>query len=111
VRSGELRALAVTGDRRLATIADVPTVAEAGLPDLEFGSWNGVHAPAGTPKPIVDKLNAAIAKARSQADVQSRMIDVGLTPEAGTPEEFGQFVTRDVARWTRIVKETGVKVE
>jgi len=111
VRSGELRALAVTGDRRLATVTDVPTVAEAGLPDLEFGSWNGVHVPAGTPKPIIDKLNAAIAKVRGQADVQRRMTDVGLTPEDGTPEEFGRFVAHDVARWSRIVKETGVKLE
>jgi tripartite-type tricarboxylate transporter receptor subunit TctC len=111
VKSGELRALAVTGSQRIAALPDVPTVAEAGLPDLEFGSWNGLHVPAGTPKPIIDKLNGAVAKARNLADVQTRMRDVGLEPEGGTPAEFGEFVRRDVERWGRIVKETGVKVE
>jgi len=111
VKSGELRALAVTGDKRIPVIPDVPTVAEAGLPELEFGSWNGVHVPAGTPKPIIDKLNAAIGKARQQPDVQSRMLDLGLVPEGGTAVEFGDFVKRDIARWRRIVNDTGVKIE
>ncbi|MFL5059206.1 MAG: Bug family tripartite tricarboxylate transporter substrate binding protein [Xanthobacteraceae bacterium] len=111
VKSGELRALAVTGSQRIAALSDVPTVAEAGLPDLEFGSWNGLHVPTGTPKPIIDKLNGAVAKARNLADVQTRMRDVGLEPEGGTPAEFGEFVRRDVERWGRIVKETGVKME
>jgi tripartite-type tricarboxylate transporter receptor subunit TctC len=111
VKSGELRALAVTGTKRIAALPDVPTVAEAGLPDLEFGSWNGLHVPTGTPQPIIDKLNGAVAKARNLADVQTRMRDVGLEPEGGTPAEFGEFVKRDVARWSRIVKETGVKME
>ncbi|MFL4979471.1 MAG: Bug family tripartite tricarboxylate transporter substrate binding protein [Xanthobacteraceae bacterium] len=111
VKSGELRALAVTGSQRIAALPDVPTVAEAGLPDLEFGSWNGLHVPTGTPKPIIDKLNGAVAKARNLADVQTRMRDVGLEPEGGTPAEFGEFVRRDVERWGRIVKETGMKME
>src|SRR5262249_26061061 len=103
VTSGELRALAVTGDQRLAAIPDVPTVSEAGLPELEFTSWNGVHVPAGTPKSIIAKLNDAIGRARGQDDVKRRMAEVGLKPEGGTPEEFGEFVARDVARWGRIV--------
>ncbi|MFL6972465.1 MAG: Bug family tripartite tricarboxylate transporter substrate binding protein [Xanthobacteraceae bacterium] len=111
VKSGELRALAVTGSQRIAALPDVPTVAEAGLPELEFGSWNGLHVPTGTPKPIIDKLNGAVAKARNLADVQTRMRDVGLEPEGGTPAEFGEFVRRDVERWGRIVKETGMKME
>ncbi|MFL5108694.1 MAG: Bug family tripartite tricarboxylate transporter substrate binding protein [Xanthobacteraceae bacterium] len=111
VKSGELRALAVTGSQRIAALPDGPTVAEAGLPDLEFGSWNGLHVPTGTPKPIIEKLNGAVAKARNLADVQTRMRDVGLEPEGGTPAEFGEFVRRDVERWGRIVKETGVKLE
>jgi len=111
VKSGELRALAVTGDKRLAALSDIPTVAEAGLPELEFGSWNGVHVPVGTPKPIIDKLNGAIGRARNLPDVQNRMVEVGLTPEGGTPAEFGEFVKRDIARWGKIVKETGVKMD
>ena len=111
VNSGDVRALAVTGRKRLAILPEVPTVAEAGLADLEFGSWNGVHVPAATPKPIIAKLNAEIGKARNQPDIQQRMTDFGLTAEGGTPEEFGEFVKRDLAQWTRVVKETGVKVE
>jgi tripartite-type tricarboxylate transporter receptor subunit TctC len=111
VKSGDVRALAVTGKSRLAVLPDVPTVAEAGLPELTFGSWNGVHVPAATPKPIIAKLNAEIGKVRDLPDIRQRMTDFGFTPEGGTPEEFGEFVKRDVANWTRIVKETGVKVE
>ncbi len=110
VRSGKLRALAVTGPRRLPGLPDVPTVAEAGFPDLEFGSWNGLHVAAGTPKPVIAKINAAVAKARELPDIRQRMMDFGFTPEGGTPQEFGEFVKRDLAFWARIVKETGVKV-
>ena len=111
VKSGDVRALAVTGRKRLAILPEVPTVAEAGLPDLEFGSWNGVHVPAATPKPIIARLNAEIGNARNQPDVQQRITDFGLTAEGGTPEEFGKFVKRDLAQWMKVVKETGVKVE
>jgi tripartite-type tricarboxylate transporter receptor subunit TctC len=111
VKSGDVRALAVTGRKRLAILPEVPTVAEAGLPDLEFGSWNGVHVPAATPKPIIARLNAEIGKARNQPDVQQRITDFGLTAEGSTPEEFGEFVKRDLAQWMKVVKETGVKVE
>jgi tripartite-type tricarboxylate transporter receptor subunit TctC len=109
VTAGHARALAVTGAKRLAVLPDVPTVAEAGLPELEFASWNGVHVPAGTPKPIIAKLNGEIGKARDRPDIQQRMTDLGFTPEGSTAEEFGDFVARDIARWTRIVQETGVK--
>jgi tripartite-type tricarboxylate transporter receptor subunit TctC len=111
VKSGDVRALAVTGRKRLAILPEVPTVAEAGLPNLEFGSWNGVHVPAATPKPIIARLNAEIGKARNQPDVQQRITDFGLTAEGSTPEEFGEFVNRDLAQWMKVVKETGVKVE
>jgi tripartite-type tricarboxylate transporter receptor subunit TctC len=111
VKSGELRALAVTGERRIAALPEVPTVAEAGLADLQFGSWNGLHVPAGTPAPIIEKINGAVAKARNLPDVQARMREVGLEPEGGTPAEFGEFVKSDIGRWARIVKETGVKLD
>jgi tripartite-type tricarboxylate transporter receptor subunit TctC len=111
VKSGQVRALAVTGPKRLSSLPDVPTVAEAGFPDLEFGSWNGLHVPVGTPRPIVAKINAAIAKARDLPDIRQRMTELGFTPEGGSPEDFGEFVKRDLARWQKVVKETGVKVE
>jgi tripartite-type tricarboxylate transporter receptor subunit TctC len=111
VKSGQVRALAVTGAKRLPNLPDVPTVAEAGFPDLAFGSWNGLHVPTGTPKPVVAKISAAVAKARDLPDIRQRMTELGFTPEGGTPEEFGDFVKRDLARWHKVVKDTGVKVE
>lgn len=109
VKAGEVRALAVSGGQRLTALPDTPTLAETGLPAVEFSSWNGVHVPAGTPAAIVGKINAEVAKIRAMPDIQQRMIDLGFTPEGGTPAEFGQFVKRDVDRWINIVKETGVK--
>ena len=111
VKSGQVRALAVTGAKRLPNLPDVPTVAEAGFHDLAFGSWNGLHVATGTPKPVVAKINAAVAKARDLPDIRQRMTELGFTPEGGTPEEFGDFVKRDLARWHKVVKDTGVKVE
>ena len=111
VKSGQVRALAVTGPKRLPGLPDVPTVAEAGFAELEFGSWNGLHVPVGTPKPFVAKINSAIAKARDLPDIRQRMTELGFMPEGGSPEQFGEFVKRDLARWQKVVKETGVKVE
>jgi tripartite-type tricarboxylate transporter receptor subunit TctC len=111
VKSGQVRALAVTGPKRLSGLPDVPTVAEAGFAELEFGSWNGLHVPVGTPKPIVAKINSAIAGARDLPDIRQRMTELGFTPEGGSPEQFGEFVKLDLARWQKVVKETGVKVE
>jgi tripartite-type tricarboxylate transporter receptor subunit TctC len=70
-----------------------------------------LHVPVGTPKGVVAKINAAIGKARDLPDIRQRMADLGFTPEGGTAEEFGEFVKRDLARWNKIVQETGVKVE
>jgi tripartite-type tricarboxylate transporter receptor subunit TctC len=111
VKSGQVRALAVTGATRLPGLPDVPTMAESGFADLAFGSWNGLHVPVGTPKSIIAKINAAVAKARDLPDLRQRMTDLGFTPEGGTPEEFGEFVKRDLERWTRVVKETRVKLD
>lgn len=111
VTSGEVKALAVTGAKRLSTLPDVPTVAEAGFADLEFSSWNGIHLPAGTPPAIVAKINADFGKVRAMPDIQERMRQLGFTPEGGTAEEFGEFVKSDIARWRKVVKDTGVKVD
>ena len=111
VKAGQVRALAVTGTKRLPGLPDVPTVAEAGYPDLAFASWNGLHVPAGTPKPVIAKINAAVATAREVPAIRQRMTDLGFTPEGGTPDEFGEFVKRDHARWSKVVKDTGVKLD
>jgi tripartite-type tricarboxylate transporter receptor subunit TctC len=111
IKGGQLRALAVTGPKRLPALPEVPTVAEAGFPDLEFTSWNGVHVPVGTPKEIIAKLNAEISKIRNLPEMQLRLVDLGFVPEGGTPEQFGEFVKKDIARWEKVVKETGVEVK
>ncbi|HEY8670315.1 MAG TPA: tripartite tricarboxylate transporter substrate-binding protein, partial [Terriglobales bacterium] len=74
-------------------------------------SWNGLHVPAGTPKAIIAKLNAEIGKIRDEPDIHQRLITLDFTPEGGTPEQFGEYVRADIARWEKVVKETGVKVE
>jgi tripartite-type tricarboxylate transporter receptor subunit TctC len=111
VTSGQLRALAVTGPKRLPTLPDIPTVAEAGFADLQFTSWNGMHVPAGTPPAIIARLNSEIAKICALPDFQKRLMELGFTPEGGTADEFGAFVKADLARWEKVVKETGVKLE
>jgi tripartite-type tricarboxylate transporter receptor subunit TctC len=111
VRDGSLRAIAVTGPKRLGTLPDVPTVAEAGVPDLEFTSWNGLHVRAGTPPAAIEKIAADVGKVRAMADIQQRMQELGFTPEGGSAQEFGAFVKTDLERWQRVVKDTNVKVE
>jgi tripartite-type tricarboxylate transporter receptor subunit TctC len=111
VKSGQVRALAVTGPTRMPELPAVPTVAEAGYPDLQFISWNGLHVPAGTPKNAIAKINAEVARIRAIPEIQKRMLDLGFTPDGGTPDDFAAFVARDAARWKQIVQDTGVKVE
>ena len=111
VKSGQLRALAVTGAKRMPDLPTVPTVAEAGYPDLAFISWNGLHVPAGTPKAAIAAINAEVGRIRALPDIRKRMLDLGFTPEGGSPDDFAEFVARDAARWKQIVQETGVKVD
>jgi tripartite-type tricarboxylate transporter receptor subunit TctC len=111
VKSGQLRALAVTGPKRMPDLPAVPTVAEAGYPDLQFISWNGLHVPAGTPKTAIAAINAEVSRIRALPEVQKRMMDLGFTPDGGSPDDFATFVARDAARWKEIVQETGVKVD
>src|SRR3954467_11233108 len=89
IQSGKLRALAVTGKKRSALIPDVPTLRESGLPEYEAGSWYGIEAPAGTPRPVIDQLNALIVKALRQPDVAKRLPTHGAEGVGGTPEEIG----------------------
>jgi tripartite-type tricarboxylate transporter receptor subunit TctC len=110
-RAGKLRALGVGGAKRASAAPDLPTVAEAGVASFAFDSWNGVHVPARTPRSIIAKLNAELLKAISPPEIQKRMLDLGLEPAGGTPEEFAAFVKADIARWARVVKEAGVRTE
>ncbi|HMH17316.1 MAG TPA: tripartite tricarboxylate transporter substrate binding protein [Burkholderiales bacterium] len=111
VQSGKLRMLAVMSAERSPAFADVPTLKELGLPDLEVETWYGMFAPAGTPAAVVAKLNADLNALLRQADVRGLLAKQGLVAAGGTPERFGEFVRRDLARWSRVVAAAGIKAD
>lgn len=110
-RSGKVRGIAVTSRKRSASLPDIPTVDESGVPGYELESWFGFMVPAGTPRPIVDRLNAAIVQVIGMPDVRKSMLDVGLTPATSTPEEYAARIRADVDKFSRIVKASGIKVD
>jgi tripartite-type tricarboxylate transporter receptor subunit TctC len=107
VKAGQVRALATTGTARSSVLPDVPTVAEAGVPGYESTIWLGLMAPAGTPKPIVDKLNATIAAIIRRPDIQAAWAAQGAEPLFMTPEEFDAFLRKDIDKWANVVKVSG----
>ena len=109
VRAGKLRALGTSGKVRSTVLPDVPTVSEAGVPGYDAVIWLGIMAPAGTPKPIVDRLNAEITKAVNSPDVKKSWAEQGATPMTMTPEEFGHFLREDIEKWARIVRISGAR--
>ena len=111
IRAGRLRALAVVAPKRLAALPDVPTVAEAGLPNYEVTTWYGVLAPAGTPKPIVARLNAEIVRVMHAPDLQERFAATGTEPRTSTPEEFAEFIRQEMAKWGKVVRQAGLKAD
>lgn len=111
VKAGKLRALAAARPNRSQLLPDVPTGREAGLPGLEVGSWYGFHAPAGTPKPIVDKLHAQMIKAMNTQELRERFASVGADTIANTPAQFNAFIDAELKRWENVIRAAGVKVE
>jgi tripartite-type tricarboxylate transporter receptor subunit TctC len=111
VKAGQVRALATTGAKRSTVLPDVPTVDEAGVPGYETTIWLGLMAPKGTPRAIVDKLNAEIRKAIDQADVKAMWATQGAVPMVMSPAEFGAFLAKDIAKWADVVKTADIKVE
>jgi tripartite-type tricarboxylate transporter receptor subunit TctC len=109
VKSGKLKAFAITSDRRSNLLPDVKTVSEAGLPGYKTSSWNGILAPAGTSKEIVAKLNSEINKALASVDVQKSLASDGSEPRGGTSEEFAKFIVDETARWGKLIKDAGIK--
>src|ERR1700733_15989473 len=104
VASGKLVALAVTGPKRVANAPQLPTTAEAGLPQLEYTTWYGLDAPKGTPQPIIDRLNAELVKALADPKVKEKIRSVGFEAESDTPQEFGQFVESELGKWQKAVR-------
>jgi tripartite-type tricarboxylate transporter receptor subunit TctC len=111
IRSGKVRALAVTVPRRASMLPDVPTMPEAGLPEFEIQSWFGLLAPAGTPAPIIARLNAETAKVLAREDVKTTLAAQGLEVKPGSPEQFAAYIKSEIARFTKIGKSAGIKAE
>jgi tripartite-type tricarboxylate transporter receptor subunit TctC len=110
-RSGKVKALAVSGARRSPAFPDLPTIAEAGVPGYEAGTWTGVIAPAGLPRPVLDKLNAAVNAAIRSPLFVERFASIGDEPAGGTPEDFAELIRRDSAKWADVVKRSGAKID
>jgi len=109
--NGRLRALAVTGTKRSALFPEVPTASEAGLPGYTAASWFGILAPAGTPRPIIDRLNAESVKAMSAPDMRERFAAMGGDIATGTPEQTGEFLRAEYERWGKVIREANIKAE
>jgi tripartite-type tricarboxylate transporter receptor subunit TctC len=110
-QAGKVRILAAARADRSPLLPEVPTIDEAGLPGAEVGSWYGFHAPAGTPKPVIDKLNAEIVKALNDKEVRERLAGVGAEVVADTPDEFAAFIQAELNKWGEIIKSTGITVD
>ena len=108
VRSGTLKAIAVTSPQRYPTLAEVPTFAESGLPGYDVTSWYGLSMPAGTPQPIVDQLNKALAEALAKDSVKKQIVDVGAQPKSSTPGELAKHVAAEVAKWQAVREKAGI---
>jgi tripartite-type tricarboxylate transporter receptor subunit TctC len=109
VKNGKLRALAVTGKKRLAALPDVPTFAEAGLPAYNVTSWNGLLVPAGTPKALVNRISHDIEKVLQMPPVQERLSSAGAEPAYADPNEFAAIIKADIERFKKVIKEANIR--
>ena len=111
VRGGKLKALAVTGANRVATEPNLPTIKESGYPDFVVETWFGLFAPAGTPRPIVDKLNAEIFAALKNPDIQNRLKDLGTQPSWTSPEDYQKLLESDYKKWADVAKKAKIEAQ
>jgi tripartite-type tricarboxylate transporter receptor subunit TctC len=111
VRGGKLRGLAVTSARRAPSVADIPTVAEAGIPGYEYVTWYGLLAPASTPRAIISKVHGDVAKLLSSPEVRQRFAARGLDARPTTPEEFSAYVKSELAKWHGVVEAAGLEIQ
>jgi tripartite-type tricarboxylate transporter receptor subunit TctC len=112
VKSGRLKLLAVTTGKRIALVPELPTMIESGVPGFEMSSWQAVYAPKGTPRPIVQRLNAEIVKALKQPDVQAKLSgQLAMEIVGSTPEELRDHMAREIPRWAELVKKSGATAD
>ena len=111
IKSGRLRLLALTSEKRSPAFPDVPVMEEAGVPGVVAEAWFGIHAPKGTPKAIVARLQADAVKTLQDPVVKQRFATEGADAIGSTPQQFAQFVANEIAKWTKVVKDGGIKPE
>jgi tripartite-type tricarboxylate transporter receptor subunit TctC len=111
LKAGQVRALAVANPTRLPALPDVPTAAELGVKGYESSAWFGFVAPRGTPRPIVDKLNAEVVAAMGDAVVRARFVEFGSEPVTTTPDELARYIASEVVKWREIISKAGIKLE
>jgi tripartite-type tricarboxylate transporter receptor subunit TctC len=110
-KAGRVRALGVTGSKRVAVLPEVPTIAEAGVPGYEAMTWNGIVAPAGMPRAMIDRLNTELNRALAEPGLQQKLAAIGAEPAGGTPEEFAKFIRNEYAKWGDVVRRSGAKMD
>jgi tripartite-type tricarboxylate transporter receptor subunit TctC len=111
IKGGMVRALGTTGKQRSAIMPDVPTIAESGVPGFFFSQWIGMMAPAKTPPPIVERIHREAVRVLAQGDVRRRLDELGMAVVANSPAEFGAFIAADTARWAKVIKAAGIKLD
>ena len=111
IRDGRVRALAVTMPRRLAVLPDLPTLSETVLPGMEMSAWQGVVAPAGTPPAILQRLHTEVTRTLQNPEVRAKLAAAGTEVLGSSPEDYAAYIRSELARWSRIVKETGAKAD
>jgi tripartite-type tricarboxylate transporter receptor subunit TctC len=111
IKTGALKALAVTTANRVPSVPDIPTMAEAGLPGYETSTWGGVIAPAGTPKDVVAKLNAEFNAGLAQPDIKKKINDAGIETAGGTPQQFADFLQVEMKKWAKVAKDANIQPE
>ena len=110
-KAGRVRGLAVSGAKRSAALPELPTIAEAGVPGYEASTWNGIVAPAGVPKAIVARLNAAINRALASPSLREKFAAIGAEPTIGTPEQFRDLIRKEHAKWAEVIKRSGARID
>jgi tripartite-type tricarboxylate transporter receptor subunit TctC len=111
VKGGKVRGLAVTTARRFPGVPDMPTIAESGLPGFEMSAWDAIFAPAGTPGPVIERLNAAIRQALDEPDLRERLLAHGATVAAGSPADLARHVVAEGEKWAKVVRASGARID
>ena len=111
IQSGKLKVLAVTGKERSPVLPAVPTLAESGFPGFDMVSWQALVAPAATPKPVIDRLHADLVRVLTSAQMKEKLFGLGTEVVANTPEQFAQYIREETAKWSKIVRDAGIRLE